>query len=121
MTILLAGLFTLAAGCTQPQYGVQSFAAQKPMYERYKELSNGRYYVEVLGNGFASHRMLEEHFTLKGKELCHGASFSTDSERTTRLRGGELQDIKMDCRKWCDGDSARFPLVRGVITCSKGA
>jgi hypothetical protein len=117
---LVAAFCAVAAGCaSQPQYGIQSYTAQKPMYERHTEISKGRYYIEILGNGFASHKMLEEHFGLKARELCRDASYSAESERTTRLRGGELQDIKMDCRVMCNGDAARFPLVRGVVKCNK--
>ena len=123
--LLVVIAVTLAAGCAQPQYGLESIAAQKPMFERHKDLPDGRYYVEILGNGPASYRMLEEHFAMKAKQLCPHGAFSTESERTTRLRGGQLQDIKLDCSKGCANPfppfkgPAEFPLVKGVVTCNK--
>ena len=114
-------LLTALSGCANTNYGMESYLGTKPFYERYRIVEQGVFYIEVLGNGIADYEMLEEHFSQYARRLCNGIDFKGVTERTTRLKGGTLEDIYLGCvpGKWCPAEEAMFPLVRGKIECEK--
>ncbi len=110
-------------GCQSVDFGVSSITGQAPFKLRYMQTGEATYYIESLGNGFASKEMLEKYLVKKATGLCHGHVNRIQTHVGTAYPDGQLEGIKTkDCStSWCNRDYALAPLVYGQAVCEPGS
>jgi hypothetical protein len=110
----------LLSGCAGMEYGASSILGSAPMSERHSKTGQSTYYIEILGNGAATHRTLLTFFEAKANELCNGLIESRTYNYGNRFPHGRLEDIRLDsCLSggFCNRTQASWPLVYGAVQC----
>ena len=112
---------TILAGCSSIDFGVSSVIAQAPFKLRHKQISENSYYIESMGNGFASYEMLTKFFNARATELCVNSVAITTSKRGRAYPDAQLPEVRPEeCYTGrCHIERARAPLVYGEARCDK--
>ena len=111
----------MLVGCSTTDFGVSSITAQAPFKLRHKQTSENSYYIESMGNGFASYEMLTKFFEARANELCANSVANTATKRGRAYPDAQLPDVRPEsCYTGrCHIDKARAPLVYGEAKCGK--